>query len=52
MQLTEAEASVRVLKSELSIRSLFHQLESGGGFGLKQGSTLEQVFQGNPERIP
>jgi transposase len=28
MQLTEAEASFRVLKSELSIRPLFHQLES------------------------
>src|SRR5271166_6403456 len=27
MQLTEAEASFRVLKSELSIRPLFHQLE-------------------------
>ena len=29
MQLTEAEASFRALKSELSIRPLFHQLESG-----------------------
>jgi transposase len=28
MQLTEAEASFRVLKSELSIRPLFHQLEA------------------------
>lgn len=28
MQLTEAEASFRALKSELSIRPLFHQLES------------------------
>src|SRR6516162_9191252 len=28
MQLTEAEASFRALKSELSIRLLFHQLES------------------------
>jgi hypothetical protein len=28
MQLTEAEASFRVLKSELSIRPLFHQRES------------------------
>src|SRR5256885_15338723 len=27
MQLTEAEASCRALKSELSIRPLFHQLE-------------------------
>src|SRR5579863_6302841 len=27
MQLTEAEASFRALKSELSIRPLFHQLE-------------------------
>jgi hypothetical protein len=27
MQLTEAEASFRTLKSELSIRPLFHQLE-------------------------
>ena len=27
MQLTEAEASLRALKSELSIRPLFHQLE-------------------------
>jgi transposase len=28
MQLTEAEASFRALKSELSIRPLFHQKES------------------------
>ena len=28
MQLTEAEASFRVLKSELSVRPLFHQLEA------------------------
>src|SRR5258707_6507049 len=28
MQLTEAEASFRALKSELSVRPLFHQLES------------------------
>ena len=28
MQLTEAEASFRALKSELSIQRLFHQLES------------------------
>src|SRR3954469_8414124 len=28
MQLTQAEASFRALKSELSIRPLFHQLES------------------------
>ncbi len=27
MQLTEAEAAFRALKSELSIRPLFHQLE-------------------------
>jgi hypothetical protein len=31
MQLTEAEASFRALKSELSIRPLFHQLERRGG---------------------
>src|SRR5438270_7298674 len=28
MQLTEAEASFRALKSELSVRPLFHQLET------------------------
>jgi transposase len=28
MQLTEAEASFRALKTELSVRPLFHQLES------------------------
>src|SRR5438270_11855372 len=28
MQLTEAESSFRALKSELSVRPLFHQLES------------------------
>src|SRR6202158_941633 len=33
MQLTEAEASFRALKSELSIRPLFHQKERLAGIG-------------------
>jgi len=59
MQLTEAEASFRALKSELSIRPLFHQLESRVkahvmvaflGYALRV--TLKHLLKRQPAIIP
>ena len=59
MQLTEAEASFRALKSELSIRPLFHQLEPRVkahvmvaflGYGL--WVTLKHLLQRRPTIVP
>src|SRR5437016_10659316 len=59
MQLTEAEASFRVLKSELSIRPLFHQLESRvkahvmvAFLGYALWVTLKHLLQRRPALIP
>jgi transposase len=59
MQLTEAEASFRALKSELSIRPLFHQLEPRVkahvmvaflGYGL--WVTLKHLLKRRPAMVP
>jgi hypothetical protein len=59
MQLTEAEASFRALKSELSIRPLFHQRESRvkahvpvafPGYAL--WVTLKHLLQRRPAMVP
>ena len=59
MQLTEAEASFRALKSELSIRPLFHQLESRvkahvmvAFLGYALWVTLKHRLQAKPPVIP
>src|SRR6267142_1444431 len=59
MQLTEAEASFRALKSELSIRPLFHQLEPRvkahvmvAFLGYALWVTLKHLLQRRPALIP
>jgi len=59
MQLTEAEASFRVLKSELSIRPLFHQLEPrvkahvmGAFLGYALWVTLKHLLKRRPSMVP
>jgi transposase len=59
MQLSEAEASFRALKSELSIRPLFHQLEPRvkahvmvAFLGYALWVTLKHLLQRRPEMIP
>jgi transposase len=59
MQLTEAEASFRALKSELSIRPLFHQLESRvkahvlvAFLGYALWVTLKHMLKRRPAMIP
>ena len=59
MQLTEAEASFRALKSELSIRPLFHQLEPRvkahvmvAFLGYALWVTLKHLLQHRPAVIP
>src|SRR6266403_468482 len=59
MQLTEAEASFRALKSELSIRPLFHQLEPRvkahvmvAFIGYALWVTLKHLLQRRPEMVP
>jgi transposase len=59
MQLTEAEASFRVLKSELSIRPLFHQLEPRvkahvmvAFLGYALWVTLKHLLKRRPAMIP
>src|SRR5271166_934700 len=59
MQLTEAEASFRVLKSELSIRPLFHQLEPRvkahvmvAFLGYALWVTLKHLLQRRPNLVP
>jgi transposase len=59
MQLTEAEASFRALKSELSIRPLFHQLESRvkahvmvAFLGYALWVTLKHILKRRPAMIP
>jgi transposase len=59
MQLTEAEASFRALKSELSIRPLFHQLESRvkahvmvAFLGYALWVTLKHLLKRRPATIP
>jgi len=59
MQLTEAEASFRALKSELSIRPLFHQKESRvkahvmvAFLGYALWVTLKHLLQRRPAIIP
>src|SRR6266705_992849 len=59
MQLTEAEASFRALKSELSIRPLFHQLEPRvkahvmvAFFGYALWVTLKHLLKRRPAVIP
>ena len=59
MQLTEAEASFRALKSELSIRPLFHQLEPRvkahvmvAFLGYALWVTLKQVLKRRPAIVP
>src|ERR1700682_458828 len=59
MQLTEAEASFRALKSELSIRPLFHQLESRvkahvmvAFLGYALWVTLKHLLKRRPAIIP
>jgi transposase len=59
MQLTEAEASFRVLKSELSIRPLFHQLEPRvkahvmvAFLGYALWVTLKHLLQRRPTVVP
>ena len=47
MQLTEAEASFRALKSELSIRPLFHQKEPRVTTTIDQGSQRWSTFVGD-----
>ena len=59
MQLTEAEASFRALKSELSIRRLFHQLESRvkahvmvAFLGYALWVTLKHLLKRRPAIVP
>src|SRR6201982_3423581 len=59
MQLTEAEASFRALKSELSIRPLFHQLEPRvkahvmvAFLGYTLWVTLKQLLKRRPVIVP
>jgi hypothetical protein len=59
MQLTEAEASFRVLKSELSIRPLFHQKEERvkahflvAFLGYALWVTLKHLLQRQPAILP
>src|SRR6202451_2418063 len=59
MQLTEAEASFRALKSELSIRPLFHQLETRvkahvmvAFLGYALWSTLKHLLKRKPDLAP
>src|SRR2546428_10012652 len=59
MQLTEAEASLRALKSELSIRPLFHQKESRvkahvlvAFLGYALWVTLKHLLQRRPAMVP
>ena len=59
MQLTEAEASFRALKSELSIRPLFHQLEPRvkahvmvAFIGYALWVTLKHLLQRRPALVP
>ena len=59
MQLTEAEASFRALKSELSIRPLFHQLESRvkahvmvAFLGYALWVTLKHLLKRRPAIVP
>ena len=59
MQLTEAETSFRALKSELSIRPLFHQLEPRvkahvmvAFLGYALWVTLKHLLQRRPEMVP
>jgi transposase len=59
MQLTEAEASFRALKSELSIRPLFHQLESRvkahvmvAFLGYALWVTLKHMLKRRPAVVP
>jgi len=59
MQLTEAEASFRALKSELSIRPLFHQLEPRAKahvmvafLGYALWVTLKHVLKRRPAIVP
>jgi transposase len=59
MQLTEAEASFRALKSELSIRPLFHQLESRvkahvmvAFLGYALWVTLKHLLKRQPAIVP
>lgn len=59
MQLTEAEASFRALKSELSIRPLFHQLESRvkahvmvAFLGYALWVTLKHLLKHRPAIVP
>src|SRR5216683_1745669 len=59
MQLTEAEASFRALKSELSIRPLFHQLEPRvkahvmvAFMGYALWVTLKQLLKRRPAVVP
>jgi transposase len=59
MQLTEAEASFRALKSELSIRPLFHQLEPRvkahvmvAFLGYALWVTLKHLLQRRPGQVP
>jgi transposase len=59
MQLTEAEASFRALKSELSVRPLFHQLEPRvkahvmvAFLGYALWVTLKHVLKRRPANVP
>lgn len=59
MQLTEAEASFRALKSELSIRPLFHRLESRVKAhvmvafpGYARWVTLKHLLKRRPKIVP
>jgi hypothetical protein len=59
MQPTEAEASFRALKSELSVRPLFHQLEPRvkahvmvAFLGYALWVTLKQVLKRRPTEVP
>src|ERR1700752_190700 len=59
MQLTEAEASFRALKSELSVRPLFHQLEPRvkahvmvAFLGYALWVTLKHVLKRRPAMVP
>src|SRR6202020_3042018 len=55
MQLTEAEASFRALKSELSIRPLFHQKEGHvlvAFLGYALWVTLKHLLQRRPAIVP
>ena len=59
MQLTEAEASFRALKSELSVRPLFHQLEPRvkahvlvAFLGYALWVTLKHLLRRRPTMVP